>query len=88
MPLYVYQCRDCRIAVEIAAPVDHAPPRCETCGRAMARRYTPPIVRIVGEGGAGKSQSALGNQHSPERDLFDEKLRSGELPYEPEDVIY
>jgi putative FmdB family regulatory protein len=43
MPLYEYACPSCEARIELRRGVSESTPvRCETCGAAMERVFTPP----------------------------------------------
>jgi putative FmdB family regulatory protein len=45
MPTYDYECPGEGIVRELSLPINHEPPKCETCGTTMVRvyNYAPPI---------------------------------------------
>lgn len=57
MPTYDYQCRTCKVIVEVLAPADgRTALRHEACGAKLWRVFSPPAVIFKGEGFAKKDR--------------------------------
>ena len=50
MPTYDYECPGEGIRREFNLPIDHKPPKCETCGAEMVRVFSAPAIHFKGSG--------------------------------------
>ena len=59
MPLYDYRCTECDREVEVMHGIhDSGPERCQTCGGAMRKAFSPPTIHFKGSGWAKKDAAA------------------------------
>jgi putative FmdB family regulatory protein len=52
MPRFDFKCHECNTVVELII-TDTPFPKCETCGEAMVKVYTPPAIHFKGGGWGG-----------------------------------
>lgn len=64
MPIYEYECRKCKVQVEVFQKMDDKPPaKCSKCGGRLERLHSAPAIQFKGSGWyvtdyAGKSRKA------------------------------
>lgn len=50
MPTYDYECAGEGRVIEFTLPVNHEPPKCDTCGSTMTRVYSAVPIHFKGSG--------------------------------------
>lgn len=50
MPTYDYECAREGKVMEFTLPVNHEPPKCDTCGSTMTRVYSAVPIHFKGSG--------------------------------------
>lgn len=86
--IYVYRCRRCGFDRDLWLDLAHRVPRCPVHSLLMHRVYTPPNIRAIGKDSGSPAGSPLGNNHTDSRDELDRQVRSGEIGYDEDEVVF